>query len=451
MKNIYGIIFNRFLFPFYCKVVKSTPLLDEYQSAEKRLTWSKKELEYYQWKQLTRLLKHCWNNIPYYKNLWLKHGITNIDEIKSMEDFNALPVLTKNDVTNHFSQLVYNTSNKANIKKSTGGSTGQPFHFELDYLSNEKRQAIMWRGYNWLGAGLGAKALFLWGTGVGEESLLRKWKEQLYHRFYNRKILNTFTMCDKNMMGYIDEINQYQPEALVCYTTPVYELARYIIREKITVHSPKSILTGAEALLDFQKETIEKAFKAPVYNTYGCREFMLIAAVCKENNSLHINSDHLLVETINHDGKRIQNDIGDIVITDLSNYGMPLIRYVTGDTGSLTDKPCACANPLPVLKKISGRKLDIIKCPSGNIIPGELFPHLLKEVKSILKFQVIQKTIDSITINLVVSAKFNDNDKTFIENEIHKYDDNQLTIHFNFVNSIPLTVSGKHRVTICEI
>jgi phenylacetate-CoA ligase len=446
---MYASILRRFLMPLY-ELIKGKDLLENINNYESHLAWDKEELDNYQWVELKKLLAHAFEHTSFYPRVWAEVGIHSVDDIKSMADFAKLPVVTKDDIAQHYTDLVADNA-KNNIKKATGGSTGQPFRFELNIDSNTRREAVMWRGYGWLGAGLGQKTLYLWGADIGQPTLFKTIKNTLYHQFYNRKILNSFAMNADNMGSYVDEVNTYRPTALVSYVNPLYELARFIINNKIKVYSPKTILTGAEPLHDFQRDTIEQAFKCNVYDTFGCREFMLMSAECQEHKNLHINSDHLVVETLNDKGDSITGSTGDLVITDLYNYGMPLIRYVNGDRATLIDESCGCKNPLPVMSSVDGRKLDIIKTPSGKIIPGELFPHLFKEFTGITRFQVKQTELSSLQIFLITNENFSDDDKQKINDEINKYASNELALVFNLVDDIPLTVSGKHRVTICEV
>lgn len=446
---MYAFILRHLLMPIYEKI-KGKNLLHHLKNYESNLALSKEQLAEQQWQALQILLKHCFEHTQFYPKVWAKVGIHNTNDIKSLADFAKLPVITKTDITEHYQEfLADNFSN--NIKKSTGGSTGQPFSFELNIDSNTRREAIMWRGYGWLGAGLGQKTLYLWGADIGQPTKLKTLKTNLYHKFYNRKMLNSFAMNANNMDEYVDEVNAYQPTALVSYVNPLFELAKYIIEHKLSVHSPKTILTGAEPLYDHQRQTIEQAFKCNVYDTFGCREFMLMSAECQKNKNLHINSDHLVVETLDDNGKSITGHSGDLVITDLYNYGMPLIRYVNGDRATLVNEQCDCGNPLPLMKSVDGRKLDIIKTPSGQTIPGELFPHLFKEFKGISRFQVKQSKLDELHIIMIINDHFTDSDKEQISQEINKYALNELNLIFDIVDNIPLTVSGKHRVTICNV
>ncbi|GLX78196.1 capsular polysaccharide biosynthesis protein [Thalassotalea insulae] len=435
--------------PVYDKIKGKNliPLLNEYQQ---HLTWNSEQLQQWQWLELQKLLKHAFEHTTFYPKIWKNAGIESFQDIQSFADFEKLPLVTKSDIRTHYKEFTSDI-HPNNVKKSTGGSTGQPFTFELDLTSNTRREAVMWRGYGWLGAGLGVKTLYLWGADLGNPSQAKSIKNALYHGFYHRKMLNSFAMNQNNMQSYIDDINQYQADAIVSYVNPLYELARYVLTHNCQVKAPKRILTGAEQLHDFQRDTIEKAFKAPVYNTFGCREFMLIAAECQQQRNLHINSDHLIVEVVDQQQKSVIGESGDLVITDLYNYGMPLIRYINGDKATLENSTCSCGNPLPLISSIDGRKLDIIKTPSGATIPGELFPHMFKEFNGIERFQVIQKELDRITIKLVCNEQFSPQNEQAIYDEINKYSKNDLMINIEKVAEIPLTKTGKHRVTICEV
>jgi len=447
--SLYPFILQKLLMPVY-EAIKGKNLLEHIHQYEKNLLLTPEEIKNQQWEVLQKLLNHAFCHTSFYPKHWAEAGVNSINDIKSMDDFTKLPVVTKDDISLHYSDFLANNYSN-NIKKSTGGSTGQPFSFELNTDSNTRREAIMWRGYGWLDAGLGQKTLYLWGADVGELTFYKKVKTDLYHKFYNRKMLNSFAMNKGNMIDYVNEINAYKPKALVSYVNPLYELARFINNNNITIFSPKTMLTGAEPLYDFQRTEIEKAFNCNVYDTFGCREFMLISAECTEYKNLHINSDHLVVETLSEQADSVSEQSGDLVITDLYNFGMPLIRYVNGDRATLINEPCKCGNPLPLMSSVDGRKLDIIKTPSGKTIPGELFPHLFKEFKGISRFQVKQSKIEEVEIFIIPNTLFSEKDQVTISDEINKYANNELNLKFNLVDDIPLTVSGKHRVTICDV
>lgn len=447
--SFYGKIFKNICFPFFEKV-KGRKTATYLSAAQNRLHKPQKTIADFQLQQLKNLLLFCQEHVPYYQKQWQQLNF-DPNTITSIDELSQLPVLTKDDIKRHYQDLVPNCKAETNIKKSTGGSTGQPFHFELDLQSYETRQAIMWRGYGWLGAGLGAKTWFLWGIDLGEPTFLSQLKMGLYHRFHNRKVANSFAMNSNNMTSYIKSLNSYKPEAVVGFVAPLFSLAKYINKHNVKINSPKVLLTGAESLLEFQREELETAFGCKVYNTYGCREFMLIGAECEQQKGLHVNIDQLVVETLNENRQPIKGGRGDIAITDLFNYGMPLIRYINGDQASLSESQCQCGNPLPLIDKIHGRKLDIIKTLEGGELPGEFFPHLIKDFKGIERFQVRQKSFTTVDIFYIANELFTGDELSAIESEIHRNTNHSLTVKFHCVDDIELTAAGKHRVTISEI
>ena len=96
--------------------------------------------------------------------------------------------------------------------------------------------------------------------------------------------------------------------------------------------APRSVVVGAEKLHDFQRVTIERVFRAPVFETYGCREFMLIGAECEHHNGLHLTMENLHVELVDDAGAPVAPGVeGNVIVTDLTNLGMPFVRYATGD------------------------------------------------------------------------------------------------------------------------
>jgi phenylacetate-CoA ligase len=168
---LYPSLLQKLLMPLYEKI-KGKNLLFYLNEYESHLTWSPEQLKSHQWNEVKNLLIHAFDNTTFYPEMWAKAGINSIDDIQSMSDFEKLPLVSKDDIAKHYQGFV--AKNYANnIKKSTGGSTGQPFRFELNTDSNTRREAIMWRGYGWLGAGLGQKTLYLWGADIGQPTKLK--------------------------------------------------------------------------------------------------------------------------------------------------------------------------------------------------------------------------------------------------------------------------------------
>jgi phenylacetate-CoA ligase len=250
----------------------------------------------------------------------------------------------------------------------------------------------------------------------------------------------------------VADLNRYRPDVIVAYTKPIYELARRIDERGIRPFQPRSIVVGAEKLHDFEREMIERVFAAPVFETYGSREFMLIGAECDRHNGMHLNMEHLFVEVLDATGRPTPaGQEGELVVTDLFNYGMPFVRYATGDRAVAGQDACSCGRGLPLLRKIAGRQLDMLRTPDGRLIPGEFFPHLIKDYRAIRRFQVVQERPDLVLLRLVADTDWNAETSRHLESLVRQTLGPMVRFEIQLVADIPLTAIGKHRVVINKI
>ena len=449
MSALYETAFRRVLFPAYESVRRRRTLayLDDYR----RDQWLAPErVADLQWERLQRLLEHCYREVPYYRRQWRELGMAPGD-IRNLDDYAKLPVLTKADIRAHFDELKADSLRDGLLYKATGGSTGEPMRFGYTRESNDRRTAVMWRGYEWAGSRMGRRTLFLWGGPVGDPTRAHQLKDRLYNTLFARRMLNSFKMTEANMVDYADAIDRYRPDIIVAYVGPLVQLAQWLTASGRSIWQPQGIIGGAEAMHEFQREAIQQAFGAPVFNTYGCREFMLIAAECEQRHGLHVNSDHLLVELRTPHGAACGQQAGDVVITDLFNYGMPFVRYANGDRATIAAQPCACGRGLPLLERVDGRVLDAIRTPQGHVLPGEFFPHMLNDVPGLQRFQLVQRRLDRLDLSIVRGAGFDEASLEYIRNEVDKVLGDSVQLHCHFVDDIPLTRSGKMRVTVSEL
>jgi phenylacetate-CoA ligase len=460
MSGSYEKLFQRVLFPAYetgLRRRKTLAYLDTYQ----REQWLPPEqVKALQWTRLKKLLEHCYREVPYYRRQWRELGVVP-DDIRSLDDYAELPVLTRTDMRNHFEELKADSWRDGLLYKATGGSTGEPVRFGYTRESNDRRTSVMWRGYGWAGSRMGRRTLYLWGA-VGDPHPLHQIKENLYNSLYARRVVNSFHMTEATMAEYADAIDQYRPEIIVAYVGPLLRLAQWLIATGRKIWQPQGIIGAAEALHDFQRKIIEQAFDCPAYNTYGCREFMLIASECEKRKGLHVNADHLLVELRRPDQSWIRPDCadnasladhatGEVVVTDLFNYGMPFVRYLNGDVATASATPCDCGRGLPLISRVDGRKLDTIRTRDGHVLPGQFFPFMLKDVKGLERFQLVQRELDRLDLSIVRGPTFDTESMAYLRSEFCKILGDSIELRCHFVDDIPLTPSGKLRVTVSEL
>ncbi|MEM9137423.1 MAG: AMP-binding protein, partial [Cyanobacteria bacterium P01_F01_bin.42] len=286
--SLYGHLIRRVVFPLYEKGLRGRPTVRYFRDYQENEFLSESNLLDLQARKLVALLRHCYQQVPYYQQVFNQRGIPPAD-IPTIDELSILPILDKKSIRQNYQSLISKESSPSPVRKATGGSTGVPLTFEHDRDSYYRRVAVMWRGYGCAGARLGDPTIYLWGAPTGEMSAFGRAKEAMYHALNGRRMLNAFELSDSNVDQYIDEIQRYKPKTIVAYVAPLVEVARYCRAKKVTPFSPDSIITGAEPLPEASREFLQQVFRCPVFNTYGSREFMLIAAECERHAGLHIN------------------------------------------------------------------------------------------------------------------------------------------------------------------
>ncbi len=443
---MYETVFRHAFLPLFENLIKRRPTmrcLAEYEAAQ----WLGKEaLAAHQLGKLNTLLQRAWRDVPFLQTWWGDHGLRPAP-LRDVAELAAYPILTKDFIREHFQALTAAAPRYRVLTKTTSGSTGAPFRLTYTQDSYAARTALMWRGYRWAGTDIGRRTAYVWGLPVGA---LPGRKELLYHALFNRRMLNSLEMRSDNLASYVQAINRFKPRTIVGYTTPLATLARWIVNTGAKVHTPQSLLTGAEALHDPQRRLIQQAFGAPVFNTYGCREFGLMASECSAG-SMHLSTDHVVAETVGDDDRPVSGVLGHLLVTDLSNHALPFVRYRVGDMATLSDQPCRCGRGLPLLASLQGRTLDMIRTRDGRLVPGEFFPMVLNECLSVLQYQVVQPDLDHLEIKVVGKTGAAAPDFTHIAAELRKAVGADVHINITQVDSIPLTAAGKLRVTVSHV
>ncbi len=447
---MYETLFSRYLYPLYETRIKGRNTLNYLKAMTANQWKSPEELRSLQWQALEKLLAHAYRQSPFYRRAFEAAGLVP-EKITGYDDFSRLPVLSREDIVAHKQEMIARDQADTVIHKSTGGSTGVPVQFAISRDSNEWRTAAAYRGYQWANCGPGQPTVYIWGVDVGKPTAFRRFKTGLYHRAFNRIMFNCFDFTEDEMRRCLATIKARRPNGIVAFTSAVYNLARFAADNGITDCTVPAVITGAEKLHDYQRETIESAFHTRVFNTYGCREFMLIAAECEKHEGLHVTVDNIYVEILNDGKPAAPGEAGDVVITDLHNYGMPFIRYRNGDIAIQGEAACSCGRGLPLIRDVSGRTMDEIVATSGKVVSGGFFPHLMKEFDAIDKYQVIQKAGDAIVLKLALKEPLSETQLTFCQDEIRKVLGKDMAIQIDLVDDIPLTRTGKYRTTISEI
>ncbi|MFC1925771.1 phenylacetate--CoA ligase family protein [Chloroflexota bacterium] len=407
------------------------------------------ELEELQLKKLKKLLEHTYYHIQYYRSTLEAIGYKPGDEV-TLEQFRKLPVLTKRDIQDN---LVHLRDTKVKSKPNhTGGSTGFPLTFYQDrnYWNHNFGDKI--RTYRMCSYEVGDRVVFLWGSDYDS----RQHKgvlPRLFDRLFRNMIwINTFDITEQTLYQKTLEIAKFKPKIIIGYTSSLFMLANLVREKGIAGIRPQGIQSSAEILTADIRETIESTFNCKVFDRYGCREMGNVAHECSEHSGLHILAENNLVEFLSDTGETVEaGEQGNIVVTNLNNYAMPLIRYQVDDIGVPTDNRCLCGRGLPLMEVVKGRSSDAIQSPSGKVLHGEFFTHLFYNIEGVRQFQVVQETIELLRIRIVPAGNFSTESLDYLRDVIHKHADESFTIEFDICQEIETSSSGKYRFTISNI
>jgi len=434
-------------------IVKGTSIIKELEFLKRSQFWSTKEIYDYQLLKLKKLIDYSKANVPYYTDLFVKLNISSSD-INSLNDLNKIPILTKEILREEGPRLISRKKHKFKVKSGkTGGTTGVP----VKVLKDENNRSFTWasyyRWYEWMGLKYYDSVVTIWGARtVLSNSFKSKILLKTQQFIQNESVLNSFEMDSFHMKGFVRIIHKRKPLLLKGYLSAIIQFAAFIEENNIHFDSLKAISTTTETLLPHNREYIEKVFRVPVYDQYGCGEVSAISYECGMHNGLHINQEHVICEVLDNYDKPIINTSGRVIATDLDNYVMPFIRFENGDLATLTDKKCSCGVNQPLMKSIEGRSIDTIILKDGRRVHGVFFTDILYELNvlagDIHRFQIYQNRIGEIEFRL--------ESKKRIDSSIKKQIEKSLLLFLNRVDiiemeSLPLSKSGKFSYIVNDL
>ncbi|HDK7174803.1 TPA: phenylacetate--CoA ligase family protein [Clostridium botulinum] len=408
--------------------------------------YSKEELKNYQDEHLNKIMKHCYENVPYYKEIFNKNKLMPSD-IRTQKDLWKLPILTKNDIKQNFNKLKATNMPKWLLNEGhTSGTTGTPAHFYRDLNSINFENATVWRQWKWAGIDIGDRIVVCRGNEIKVNE-----KEHIFWKKNNiqkQLFLSSFYLSDENMKYYIEEFKRYDGKALQAYPSTAYVIAKYLekINDKIKL---KAVFTSSEPIYDFQRKLIEDRFECKIWDFYGLAERVVSASECKTHEGLHINEEYGITEIL--DEKEKEANKGFLVGSTLHNYAMPLIRYVTNDYTKISCEKCSCGIEHRMISPIETKKEDMVITKEGRYISPSIITHAFKPLTHVAKSQVIQHDFDDFEIKIIPEEGFNNTEIDLLMKGLKERFGQESSIDINIVEDIPRTKNGKFRWVISKI
>lgn len=450
--SIYSRFVKKISFPFFLKRFGYSGLLSELDFLEKTQFWSRDKIEALQLERLRPLIVHAYHTTKYYKKLFDEIAF-NPAKLKNFDDIKAIPVLTKNIIRENLSSLLSTAYSKNQIHFSeTGGTTGVKMKFYRNNSCLSPKEAARYRFEKWTGWDVGERMGLVW---TAQQDYVGHWtvKEKIKNGLFERQVVLPAAILNKEeLQSYTRELFDKKPTMIRAFTSPLYEVARVLLDNNYRMSSVKGIVTTGEPLHSHQRELIEQAFACKVFDSYRSREAGPLAQECSEHNGMHINAESMYLEIVEPaEEENFDAGIGEIIITDLLNYGMPLIRYEMGDMGAVSKRKCHCGRGLPLLERISGRSTDMLFTPDGRqITAGSLVLYLVDEAPGLIgQTQIIQDKIDHLLIRMTADPAPSKELIAYQRRTVRKLFGSDMQISFEIVDAISRSKSGKYQFTKC--
>jgi phenylacetate-coenzyme A ligase PaaK-like adenylate-forming protein len=456
MMDLYGLAFRKVLYPAWESTLRGRPTLAHLSRLERTQWCSRDQLRALQDEELGKLLNHAFASSPHYRRKFEDAGI-HPDDIRGVEDIGKLPLLTRDEAVDSAEERKSTAAPLPKIRKMTSGTTGTPLSFAYDHGSEYWRQATKLRGYGWAGYRPGDRCLHFWGSidAVRAPTPAKRLKQSVDHLFRREHYVNCAELSEAALEHAVREIRERRPSVIVCYAQAGAALARYVVSSGKRDWDDISVICAAERLFPADRAALAEAFGPRIFETYGSREVMLIAAECPAHEGLHVSMENLVVEVIVREGDEVRaarpGELGEVVLTDLHNHGSPFIRYVNGDLATpMADTACGCGRALCRLEAVEGRAADTLRDGAGRPVAGMFFMVLFSVLADkVRQFQVVQRKDRSVDVRIVPGSDFDDSLPERVRRTCARFLPG-IDLRAEVVPDIPTGPSGKLRVVMVE-
>lgn len=357
------------------------------------------ELESEQEAARQRIVRTALEVSPFYRAHYAKAGF-KVEEIGTEGWFERLPIVTKQDLREHFEEFVNPKARQFLKVSTTGGSTGTPT--KTGYDGRIPEETYSWRLQSRFGVNPWDDHAYVWRD--RRPSRLARFKNALAWWPTKHLKLDASFMTEESIAVFLKKFNKLKPTMLQGYVGAIAQVAEKRWSKEVEKGwCPKVVWTTSAPLSKVQRALIEKAFGAPVCDEYGSCECRWIACQCEKGEGLHVNVEHVHIEFVDESNRPVpKGEYGRTLITNLEDTVFPLIRYENNDRGRWLAEPCSCGRTLPCIDSVKGREVESFVLPSGKTINGEYLTTIFDATPDLVRgFKVTQHRDSSITVEYV--------------------------------------------------
>lgn len=467
---------GRVAFPAVNYALNRREIRGRYRELQATERAPQEKLRELQLRKLKALVRQACETVPFYAHRFKEIGLAPGD-ITTMEDFQRIPPLDRQDVIRHRLDLVHanvrdaalaadRAGNEPGVPRSfarfrknkllrntSTGSTGAPTIFYEDGSTTALNWIHEQRLKSWYGVAPGAKEARMKGlsTAYRAASMKRSVREFLW----NQLMLPGYFLGDAENESSLRKIRKFRPHVLWGPTPALVSLAQYIrlSKQDVSRFTPQLVISWAAPLYDHDKKLLREVFACAVSNIYSAREVGHVAMTCP-HGAVHVNQENYLVEIEGAAGGGRGTNTGNILVTPLFESPMPFLRYRIGDVVEMGVGDCPCGRTLVTLKKILGRIGDMFETQDGHLIDPNFWCLAFRDgrpSRDVEKFQVVYKRVDCVRFRIVRAPGYSAETEAYLRQFLAKNFPSRMQFEFEYVADIPPRPSGKYLFVVNEI
>ena len=379
-------------------------IFSKYRELKKFEEFSASEKLQIQKNELYKMLLYCKTSVPYYQDLFSQNSF-DVEKINKDIDFiKDLPLLTKEIIRENGPGMVSST---AIHPRKTGGSTGQSVYFYYDNPGLDWTSAINLRAYDMAGNFLHKKDCHISSElGIEPPPIKGQFLDWLKLFSQNRRRLMISSFSDEDMERTFKDLCSIRPYLLQGHPSSAYAIASFIKKKKLKKRKYCDVFEpSGEMLTEKMVNTIEKYLGAKVTNRYGNAEFGVMA-------HSKINDPYTKLKIFDRAFYIEEVDSSSLVVTNFTNYGMPLLRYDTGDIGTVKHEADGS-----YIYDIQGRIHDTVFINGEEYATHFVMDYLDHKIRNVREFQIIVDNSPIPKLNIVPE---DDSDSDRIRTELQQ-------------------------------
>lgn len=405
-----------------------------------------------QLRKLRALLTHAQQHIPFYRERFAVAGFEPQD-LNEVKDLSHLPLLSKADIRENLDRMVWPDCPGGLHRYNTGGSSGEPLVFYFDRRRQSWDAAARALTHRWWGVDIGDRELYLWGSPVEIQRQDRI--KAVRDAMVNELLVSAFELSEEQVPAMVDRLQRFRPLAVFGYPSTLALFCDMAGRRGLDLEdgSVRVVFTTAEVLYDHWRESISRSFGGvPVVDGYGSREGGFVSHQCAEG-TYHVMDPNYILEYVSEDGTpAAPGEPGEIVLTHLDAWGMPFIRYRTGDVAVPGEDGCACGRSWSTMRAIQGRTTDFIVTPDGRWQHALSLIYIVRDIEGVEAFKILQEERDLVTVLLKTgNGRYPADGNDRIVQGFQKRMGQQVTVRIRLVEEIPREASGKYRYVVSRV